>query len=115
MLSQSVLHYGSHGPLPAPLDLRAGPLTMIFEPASAFLRHIRLGDHEVLRAIYAAVRDQNWGTIPPVISNLKSEIGLDSFRLEFDVTCQQNEIDFFWRGSIRGEPSGQIAYSFDGH
>jgi len=89
MLPKPVLYYGSSQPLLKPMELRAGPLTMIFEPASAFLRHIRLGDHEVLRAIYGAVRDQNWGTIPPAVSNLKSEIKADSFSLSFEVTCQQ--------------------------
>jgi len=114
MLPKSVLYYGSSQPLLKPLELRAGPLTMIFEPGSAFLRHVRLGDHEVLRAIYGAVRDQNWGTIPPVISNLKSDINADSFSLSFEVACRQREIDFFWHGLIRGEPSGQISYTFDG-
>jgi hypothetical protein len=114
MLSNTTLYYGNSQPLPKPLQLRAGPLTMIFEPASAFLRHIRLGDHEVLRAIYGAVRDQNWGTIPPTIANLKSEIKADSFSLSFEVTCQQREVDFFWRGLIRGEPTGQVSYTFEG-
>src|SRR6266436_4368568 len=114
MLPKSVLHHGSSQPLLKPLELRAGPLTMIFEPGSAFLRHIRLGDHEVLRAIYGAVRDQNWGTIPPVISNLKSDVNTDSFSLSFEVACQQREIDFFWRGLIRGEPTGQVSYTFEG-
>jgi len=114
MLSNTTLYYGSSQPLLKPMELRAGPLTMIFEPASAFLRHIRLGDHEVLRAIYGAVRDQNWGTIPPAVSNLKSEINADSFSLSFEVTCQQREIDFFWRGLIRGGPTGKVSYTFEG-
>ena len=87
---------------------------MIFEPATAFLRHIRLGDHEVVRGIYAAVRDENWGTVPPTLSNLTSEIGSESFRLRFEVTCREREIDFFWQGLISGETSGQVSYSFDG-
>jgi hypothetical protein len=38
--------------------LRAGPLTMIFE--SGDLRYLTLGGREVIRRIYAAVRDRNW-------------------------------------------------------
>ena len=48
-----------------PLILRAGPLSMMFEPELAFLRYIRLGNREILRGIYAAVRDGVWGTITP--------------------------------------------------
>ncbi len=114
MLPKTILYDGSRETLPKPLELRAGPLTMIFESATAFLRQIRLGDHEVVRAIYGAVRDQNWGTIPPAISNLKSEIAADSFALSFYMACQQREIDFVWRGLIRGEPTGQVSYTFHG-
>ena len=35
----------------APIPLRAGPITMIFEPASAFLRYVKVGPHEVLRGL----------------------------------------------------------------
>jgi hypothetical protein len=39
-------------------------LTLSFEPQTAFLRHLRLGDHEVVRAIDAAIRDQAWAQTP---------------------------------------------------
>src|SRR5260370_8535410 len=97
MTPQSILHYGNIDPVPRPIELRAGPLTMLFEPHTAFLRHIRLGDHEVVRAIYAAVRDQNWATIPPHVANLKSEISRDSFRLTFEVACPRAEIHYAWQ------------------
>lgn len=98
----------------APIALRAGPLTMAFEPDTAFLRHIRLGDFEVCRAIYAAVRDQNWATISPQLSNLQSQIEKDSFKLTFDARCHKDNIDYFWRGEIAGTSEGRITYTFDG-
>ena len=114
MLPKTFLHDGKPQALPRPLELRAGPLTMIFEPATGFLRQLRLGDHEVVRAIYAAVRDQNWATVPPQIANLKSQIEKDSFRLSFDVHCHQPGIDYFWQGVITGEANGRVRYTFDG-
>ena len=114
MLPKTILHYGKNEAMLKPLALRAGPFTMILEPNTAFLRHIRLGDYEVVRAIYAAVRDHNWGTVPPQVTNLRSEINKDSFRLSFEVICRQKEIDYFWKGTIGGETSGQITYTFDG-
>ncbi len=111
---QSVFLCGQLNSLPAPIELRAGPLTMIFEPHTAFLRHIRLGDHEVVRALYAAVRDHNWATIPAQVSNLQSQIGKDSFRLTFDVSCELGPIRYFWRGEVCGDPAGRVHFSFDG-
>jgi hypothetical protein len=111
---KSVLHYGLEKPLPAPMPLRAGPLTMFFEPETAVLRHVRLGDFEVCRAIYAAVRDENWNTVVPHISNLQPKIDKDCFELNFDVRCQKDHITYLWRGQITGAFNGQITYSFDG-
>src|SRR5262245_40290616 len=80
-LPRSVLYYGMTEVLPEPIKLQGGPLSMIFEPELGFLRYIRIGDQEVLRGIYAAVRDRNWGTILPKISDLKIESTRDSFRI----------------------------------
>src|SRR5436190_6170299 len=96
------------------LELRAGPLTMIFDPANAFIRYVRWGGQELVRAIYGAVRDQNWATIPSAITNLKTQIGSDSFQITFDVACREREVGYFWRGTIRGEASGKVSYVFDG-
>jgi hypothetical protein len=94
------------------IELCAGPLTMLFEPGG--LRYVRLGQREVLRRVYVGVRDRNWGTIEPQLSNLKSEIQADSFRIEFDCKHQQGEIDFRWRGEITGTAAGEISFTMDG-
>src|ERR1043165_4347741 len=114
-LSKNIIRHGSDEPLIKPLELRAGPLTLLFAPGAGSLRHIRLGDHEVLRAIYAPVRDKNWGTIPPTLSGLKSEIRADSFRILFDVICRQGEIEFSWRGEVTGGATGQIRWIGSAH
>ena len=54
-------------PAAEPIPLRAGPLSMVFEPDLAFLRYIRLGSDEVLRGVTAPVRDQFWATIKPQV------------------------------------------------
>jgi D-apionolactonase len=93
-------------------ELRAGPLSMRLE--SGGLRYIRLGRYEVLRRIYVAVRDRNWGTAPTRLSHLAKEIERDSFRIEFDCEHQEGEIDFLWHGTITGAPDGTVVFSFDG-
>ena len=66
-----VLHYGKDEPLPEGTQLRAGPLSMIFEAGD--LRYIRFGNHEILRRVYVAVRDHNWDTTLPQLSNVQIE------------------------------------------
>lgn len=112
MLSQAFIRSG-HTPTP-PIALKAGPLTMHFEPDTAFLRHLRLGDHEVVRAIYAAVRDQDWATISPRLENLQTEVKADSFRVTFDAICRRGHIDYSWKGLITGDAQGRVEYRFDG-
>ena len=114
MLSKTILWHGSAEALPQPLFLRAGPLTMLFDPQTAFLRHIRLGDHEIVRAIYAAVRDHNWGTVPPCLGRLQSDISENAFQLSFEIRCRQPGIDYLWRGAIAGDVTGRLTYRFDG-
>jgi hypothetical protein len=111
-LPKSVLYYGKTDSPPEPLQLRAGPLSLLFE--SGDLRHIRLGQREILRRVYVAVRDHNWGTVRPVLSNIQMDIGPDSFRISYDVDNQQDDIDFFWRGLITGDAQGTITFSMDG-
>ncbi len=114
MSDATLLQYGRREALPRPALLRAGPLTMSFDPVNGFLRHVRLGDHEVVRAVYGAIRDQNWATIAPLISNISSEIAKDFFRITFDVSCRQGDIDYFWRGQLSGDASGKVVYTFEG-
>ena len=96
------------------IALRAGPLSMAFDPAWATLRRIRLGDREVLRAIYAPVRDRNWDTVPPAVSNLQVERGDDSFRITFDAECKRHEVDFLWQGAVAGAADGTVAFTMKG-
>ena len=111
-LPPRVLYYGKDEPLPEQTQLRAGPLSMIFE--SGDLRYIRFGDHEILRRVYVAVRDHNWDTILPQLSNVQIEQEGDAFRITYDVENKHGEINFFWKGTITGDADGTITFSMDG-
>ncbi len=93
-------------------ELCAGPLRMRFENGD--LRYIKWGEHEILRRVYAAVRDRNWDTIPAQICNLECSIQEDSFQISYDATHRQREIDFVWHGEITGYEAGTIRFTFDG-
>jgi hypothetical protein len=95
-----------------PREVRAGPVTALLD--GAFLRRIKVGPHELLRGVYAAVRDQNWGTVEPTFGRYELDEAADSFRLRFTAEHRQGEVDFVWDGEYVGEPSGRIVFRFDG-
>jgi len=113
-LPESVLFYGTTAPLPTQIALTAGPLSLTFEPELAFIRHIRFGEREVLRGIYAAVRDRSWLTVAPRVSSVVTRTAGDSFELTFDVDCKQDDIDYFWKGRVTGSAAGVLRFEFDG-
>jgi hypothetical protein len=112
MLPLRVLYYGRDEPLPEQVPLRAGPLSLVYENGD--LRQIRFGGDDVVRRIYMAVRDRNWNTISPALSNLRITQGDATFAIEYDVANREGEIDFAWRGAISGTADGTITLSMDG-
>ena len=103
------------GPSPEEaIALRAGPVTLEFEPGLAFVRYVRLGDAEILRGVYAAVRDRAWLTVLPKVTNVVREVREKSFRLTFDADCAEGPIHFLWRGAITGDEDGTIRFAMDG-
>ncbi|MBK9123493.1 MAG: hypothetical protein IPM16_10310 [Chloroflexi bacterium] len=103
---------GSGKPAPDRLLLRAGQLTLQYE--AGMVRYVRLGTIEVLRAIYAAVRDRNWGTVPGELRDVQLEQFTDSFRLSFVSDHQQGTVHFRWSGVITGTADSTLTFEFDG-
>jgi len=92
--------------------LHAGSLTATLQNGE--LRWIRLGAREVLRRVYMAVRDENWGTVPGVITNYQVEDDGSAFAISYDCEHKQDEIHFRWHATIRGDRSGSIRWTMDG-
>ncbi|MBM3878434.1 MAG: hypothetical protein FJ387_01755 [Verrucomicrobia bacterium] len=114
MLTETFLTYGQPEPPSCLAPLRAGPLTMLYDPSTGFVRRIKLGEREVLRGIYAAVRDRNWGTPPGVVRETLRDVKAQSFRIEFESVHRQGDIHFVWHGSLCGAADGTLRYDFDG-
>ena len=112
-LPKKVQYYGKDEPLPELIDLQAGPLNLFYE--SGDLRYIKFGNQEIIRRVYVAVRDHNWDTVTPVLSNVQTDIADDSFRITYSVkkTPRATSI-FFWQGIIIGKANGAITFSMDG-
>ncbi|GAB3906391.1 hypothetical protein GCM10028803_38660 [Larkinella knui] len=112
MYSPSLIRYGRQRPLAEPRTLRAGPLTMLYE--NGFLRYIRLGNHEVVRMIYHAVRDHNWATATCTIENETVDQWADSFRIQYTCLCRNATVNLRWTCEIAGDPDGTIHFAIDG-
>ena len=113
VIEKAILLRGASEPSPERHALRAGPLSLCFEAGD--LRYVRLGEHEVLRRVYAAVRDQNWVTVPGALRDVSIEARAESFRVSFLSEHREREIHFEWRGEIEGRADGSIRFVFDGN
>ena len=80
-----ICYDGSPVRLPARRSFRAGPLT--FEYEGGELRYVRLGDREVIRRLYVAVRDHDWGTVPGWIVREYFEAGPDRVSIHFEMAA----------------------------
>jgi hypothetical protein len=94
------------------IPLRAGPLRLVFDRGG--LRWIRLGEREVLRGIYVAVREEGWATVPAVLDGLEIEAEPEAFRIRFVARHRRGGVRFDWVARIQGGTDGRITCSMDG-
>ena len=81
------------------VPLRAGPLRLVFDRGE--LRWIRLGEREVLRGIYVAVREPGWATVPGAIEDLVIHAEPESFRMQFLCRHRRGDVRFDWEARSR--------------
>jgi D-apionolactonase len=89
--------------------LAAGPLSL--ELDNGALRYIRLNGIEVLRAIAFLVRDENWGTYAPEISDLQIDQGPDNFRVRYHARCARPGQELSYVASIAGNSDGSLKFA----
>jgi D-apionolactonase len=106
------LLHGTDDPLQELRLLRAGPMTAALDGVD--LRYLTIGDRELVRRIYVAVRDKNWNTIPGTVAELEVDQQTDSFNVRMMVRHSSQETDFTWEGRIIGAADGRITFTMDG-
>ncbi len=104
--------YGTDEPPAQPTSLRAGPVSLLF--GNGEIRYLRIGEREILRRVYVAVRDRNWHTIPGQASDLAIASEGNTFAVTFRMTHEQGAIRFSWAGRIEGNETGRIRFTMDG-
>jgi D-apionolactonase len=110
--SRFEIWYGRDAPPPELRELRAGPVSAVLDGID--LRYVRVGDVEVVRRLFVAVRDAAWGTAPPFVSDLEVEDRDHGFRIEFEAFHESGDLRFRWRGTISGDPDGTLEARLDG-
>lgn len=91
--------------------MEAGGLRAEFEEGG--LRYIAYNGTEIVRGLYAAVRDRDWGTVPPQVAEFRMEKRQDGVDAQFHCVHLQGDIDFEWRGAIRMRDRS-LQFDFDG-
>ena len=89
--------------------LKAGPLSVEFDNGQ--LRYLKVNGIEVLRAIGFLIRDKNWGTATPTISNLKVDQRSDSFSVSFHAACRIENQELVYDAKIEGMKDGNLEFT----
>ncbi|MEO6315380.1 MAG: hypothetical protein ABIU63_18825 [Chitinophagaceae bacterium] len=98
----------------APVTIvHAGRLTCMYE--KGVLRYIKMGDTELLRMIYGAVRDEAWGTLPYTIAGEEHRISNNGFLIKFAANyTQQEKVVYSANYSIEGRSDNSLHFSIRG-
>ncbi len=109
---RSIKLFGTEQPVEPMKTLTAGPLSAEFDQGA--LRFIKINGAEAIRNLAFIVRDRDWGTYNPAISNLKIEQGEDSFQVQFDAVCKDDEQELHYVASIVGRADGSLTFTGNG-
>ena len=110
--SRAICLFGTDEPVEPPRIVKAGALSAEFETGN--LRYIRFGGVEMIRAISFIVRDRNWATYTPVLSNLLIEEAGDSFAIRYDAETRDKDQAFRYSARIEGAANGTVEFSAQG-
>ena len=110
--SRSIRLFGTDQPVSPPRVLKAGPLTAELEAGN--LRYIRFSGLEMIRAISFIVRDKNWGTYEPAISDLVVEELEDRFRVAYSAVARDAAQGFAYDAEITGSADGSLRFAAKG-
>ncbi|MER9854873.1 MULTISPECIES: hypothetical protein [unclassified Mesorhizobium] len=109
MTADTFLLYGTRALEAEPVRLSAGALSADF--VNGNLRTIRHRGTEVLRAIAYIVRDRDWGTYEPNLTDLIINQAADAFSVSYSASClapDGSRLGF--RATIKGSADGRLVF-----
>jgi hypothetical protein len=106
--SRAIKLCGTEQPDVAGRILTAGPLSVELDNGN--LRYLRVAGVEVLRSLSFLVRDENWGTYIPALSDVKIEQRHDGFWVSYRATCRRGGMEISYDARIEGKPDGSLDF-----
>lgn len=88
--------------------LRAGPAEIEFDNGQC--RYLRVNGVEVLRAVSFLVRDENWGTYVPTLSDLVIDERRDGFSVSYHAVAKNGDREIGFDVKITGDAKGNLAF-----
>jgi len=117
-LSAAIAQHGPAPGRPRRRQFSVGPAIVEVVGASVGTVGFVDGGVPALNAIYVAVRDRDWGTVPGSVVRRRVKLADGSFEVVFDVSHRAGEISFLWRGRIKASASGpdsaELSFSMEG-
>jgi hypothetical protein len=92
--------------------VKAGNLSCIYEAGN--LRYIKCGSTEIVRMIYGAVRNENWDTIVPEITDEIIDAGDNYFYISYIALYNFNGIRYSANFVIEGKADSSISIVMQG-
>lgn len=106
---RNLILYGTLQKEPKVQILTAGYLTA--EVINGNIRTISYDGTEVLRAISYLVRDKDWGTYEPILSDIDISQGQDEFRVSYVARCTGPQATrLLYEASIAGDKNGNLVF-----
>ncbi|RUY78586.1 hypothetical protein, partial [Mesorhizobium sp. M7A.F.Ca.CA.001.10.2.1] len=109
MTADAFLLYGTRTVEVEPVRLSAGALSADF--VNGNLRTIQHGGTEVLRAVAYIVRDRDWGTYEPNLTDLIIDQAADAFSVSYSASCLAPDgTRLGFRATIKGSADGRLVF-----
>src|SRR5436190_15086108 len=89
--------------------LRAGPISVELDNGN--LRYLRVAGVEVLRGLAFLVRDENWGTCIPTLTEVVVEQREDSFSVSYRAGCERAAQKLSYVARIDGRSDGSLEFA----
>jgi hypothetical protein len=99
-------------------ELWAGPVRCKF--ADGELRYLKIGDTELVRRVFFAVRTKTWDTLTPKLTNVSMTNTKNTFTITLEARCERrdegydSEGAYAWSGTITGKADGTITFAVTG-
>jgi hypothetical protein len=110
-MSSTPNYFGTNQPLPVSVLLQSGALSCLYENGK--LRYIKVGDTEIIRTIYTAIRDNSWTTIPYKITKESIAVQQDMFSVICTALYKMGSVKYKSTLIITGK-NNTISFTFKG-